>query len=77
MEIPRHWRIINLLGYKIKGTSCDDNHPNFPANRPVCIECGKPTKIHPLAKEVISESTLTLPPDDQVIHSEVIWKNQE
>ena len=77
MEIPRHWRITNLLGYNLRGTSCEESHPNFPANRPVCIECGKPTKKHPLSKNVISASTLTLPPNDQVIHGVVVRKDQE
>lgn len=74
MEIPRHWQMIRLLGYKLRAVQCEDKHFNFPPNRPICKECGKPTKKHPLSNSQL-ESDLSLSPNDQVVHGEVVRKD--
>jgi hypothetical protein len=77
VEIPRHWRQIQLLSYQLKGIKCEKGHMNFPPNKPVCIECGSKTETHPLANTIIYDSSLFLSPNDEVVHSEVVRKNQK
>lgn len=65
MEIPRHWRLkdqrYKLRGYKI--THSDGR-----------IEYEFPPKANP---KILYDSSLLLPPDNQIIHRVVIGQNQE
>ncbi len=66
MEIPRHWRLkeqrYKLLGFKI-------------SHKDGSVEYEFPPKANP--KKILYDSDLLLPPDNQVVHGEVVWQNQE
>lgn len=68
MEIPRHWRLkrqrYNLEGYRVTHTDGTISY-EFPPR-----DMGKKSMV-------IYNSSLLLPPNDQVVHSEVVGKNQE
>lgn len=65
MEIPRHWRLkdqrYKLVGYKV--THSDGS-----------VEYEFPPKASP---KILYDSSLLLPPDNKVIHCEVVGENQE
>ena len=70
MEIPRHWRLkkqrYSLIGIRIV-------HNNG------TIEYQFPPKADPKKQNdnLVYDSNLLLPPNDQVVHSEVVGENQE
>ena len=65
MEIPRQWRLkdqrYKLIGYKI--THSDGK-----------VEYEFPPKSKP---KIVFDLSLFLPPNNQVVHSEVVGQNQE
>lgn len=65
MEIPRHWRLKKQRYGLIGSINPDTGEPEFPP------------KNHPKKQIEVYNSTLLLPPNDKVVHCEVVRKDQE